>query len=156
MIAREVLERQLLELGIQELDCEPEFRIIWADMADVISVQYGGTNALKTDFTRTGKRTKMGVYIDKTNSYRRYYVNTVIDGRRQDAYDAVTQTVPCDRYRAPPSVPRMLLAILWVILTYWLVRLFRGRAAAARRLDGFRESTVDRPQFRDAEICKLT
>lgn len=31
------------------------FQNIWADHADVISIQYSGTPALKTDFTRTGK-----------------------------------------------------------------------------------------------------
>ena len=37
------------------------FKNLWADHADAIANQYTGTGALKTDFTRTGKRTKMGL-----------------------------------------------------------------------------------------------
>jgi hypothetical protein len=33
---------------------------MWTKNADVLSILYTGTGALKTDFTRTGKRTKMG------------------------------------------------------------------------------------------------
>ena len=31
------------------------FRNVWADHADLLSKQYAGTGALKTDLTRTGK-----------------------------------------------------------------------------------------------------
>ena len=31
------------------------FRHTWADHANLIAVQYAGTGALKTDYTRTGK-----------------------------------------------------------------------------------------------------
>lgn len=39
---------------------EQKFRDIWTDNADFISIMYTGTPALKTDFTRTGKRSKAG------------------------------------------------------------------------------------------------
>jgi len=48
-----------------------------------MSLQYSGTNALKTDFTRTGKRTKMGAFTDFENSVVRYVKNNFMDGRRQ-------------------------------------------------------------------------
>jgi len=48
-----------------------------------MSIQYSGTNALKTDFTRTGKRTKMGAINDLQNSIVRYIKNNFMDGVRQ-------------------------------------------------------------------------
>lgn len=53
----------------------------------MISIQYSGTGALKTDYTRTGKRTKMGMLKDGVNSLTRYYKNNFTDGYRQDAID---------------------------------------------------------------------
>ena len=50
-------------------------------------MQYAGTPALKTDFTRTGKRTVAGVASDIQNSAVRYYKNNFSDGFRQDAID---------------------------------------------------------------------
>ena len=56
---------------------------MWGNNADAISMQYAGTGALKTDFTRTGKRTKMGMLRDGWNSCVRYVLNNFYDGRRQ-------------------------------------------------------------------------
>ena len=64
---------------------QPVFKNIWADHADMISVQYSGTGALKTDFTRTGKRTHYGTLQDGWNSAIRYYLNNFQDGDRTDA-----------------------------------------------------------------------
>ncbi|KOB66000.1 Recessive suppressor of secretory defect [Operophtera brumata] len=61
--------------------------VVWADHADMISTQYSGTGALKTDFTRTGKRSHMGLVRDGINSLTRYYMNNFSDGFRQDAID---------------------------------------------------------------------
>ncbi len=63
------------------------FRNVWADHADLLSVQYAGTGALKTDFTRTGRRTAAGMASDLANSAVRYYKNNFADGFRQDAID---------------------------------------------------------------------
>ncbi|RMX42694.1 hypothetical protein pdam_00011856 [Pocillopora damicornis] len=62
-------------------------RRIWADNADACSVQYAGTGALKTDFTRTGKRSTLGALKDGFNSAVRYYKNNFADGFRQDSID---------------------------------------------------------------------
>lgn len=63
---------------------------VWADHADVISKAYSGTGALKTDFTRTGKRSTEGAIQDGVNSMTRYFRNNFFDGPRQDAYDLFT------------------------------------------------------------------
>lgn len=51
--------------------------LVWADHANTISGQYSGTGALKTDFTRTGKRSIIGVAQDFMNSVKRYVKNHV-------------------------------------------------------------------------------
>jgi hypothetical protein len=48
---------------------------------------YSGTPALKTDFTRTGKRTKAGSIQDGKNSVHRYYINNFTDGYHVDCLD---------------------------------------------------------------------
>ncbi|KAA8576013.1 hypothetical protein EYC84_006176 [Monilinia fructicola] len=63
------------------------FRKLWADNADVVSKSYSGTGALKTDFTRTGVRTKAGALQDLQNSITRYARNNFLDGPKQDSFD---------------------------------------------------------------------
>ena len=43
------------QFGEMEPGFQTVFRHTWADHANLISVQYAGTGALKTDYTRTGK-----------------------------------------------------------------------------------------------------
>lgn len=95
MLANRSLINILQKLGIvlpgQTIQNSPYFesllRNVWADNADLISTQYSGTGALKTDFTRTGKRTKAGLLQDGINSMTRYYKNNFKDGFRQDSID---------------------------------------------------------------------
>ncbi|XP_055383120.1 phosphatidylinositol-3-phosphatase SAC1 [Condylostylus longicornis] len=96
MLARRSLNIVLKKLGVLQYEQNFEnvspafevlFKAVWADNADLISVQYSGTGALKTDFTRTGKRTKAGLIKDGTNSLTRYVLNNFYDGFRQDALD---------------------------------------------------------------------
>lgn len=98
MLAKRSLVQVLAKLSIlkphQSLEVatpsfETLFKNVWADNADLISTQYSGTGALKTDFTRTGKRTKWGLLRDGVNSLTRYYKNNFNDGFRQDAFDLV-------------------------------------------------------------------
>lgn len=56
---------------------------VWADHADTISIPYSGTGALKTDFTRLGTRTKVGVLNDGKNSVMRWIKNNFFDGQKQ-------------------------------------------------------------------------
>jgi hypothetical protein len=63
------------------------FKNLWADNADAISRQYSGTGALKTDFTRTGRRTRLGMLTDLLKSIVRYVRGNVLDADRQDGMD---------------------------------------------------------------------
>lgn len=91
MLARRSLRQVLEKLGIlhvgQTLESatafESLYKNVWADNADMISIQYSGTGALKTDFTRTGKRTVQGAMQDGINSLTRYFKNNLKDGFRQ-------------------------------------------------------------------------
>ena len=58
---------------------EDAFREGWTQNADQMSILYTGTPALKTDFTRTGKRTRKGAMMDGKNSLERYYINNYCD-----------------------------------------------------------------------------
>ena len=66
-----------------------KFRNLWADHADAISTLYSGTGALKTDITRTGKRTFEGMVSDLSNSIVRYIRGNFLDGYRQDGLDLI-------------------------------------------------------------------
>lgn len=95
MLGRWTLTRQLTDAGIlrpgQTCSDDPAFehlfRNIWADNADVVSNSYSGTGALKTDFTRTGNRTRAGMAQDFNSSLTRYVKNNFLDGPRQDGFD---------------------------------------------------------------------
>ncbi|GAA6061613.1 hypothetical protein JCM10212_000955 [Sporobolomyces blumeae] len=97
-LAKWVLNNQLRQIGVlsvkESVDEHPHFlsmfRNVWADNADTVSRAYSGTGALKTDYTRTGKRSKEGALQDGINSAMRYIKNNFLDGPRQDAYDLVT------------------------------------------------------------------
>lgn len=71
---------------------EAAFKAIWANHGDDISLQYAGTGALKSGFTRTGVRTKAGMLDDGVKSGLRYYRNNFKDGTKQDALDLITGT----------------------------------------------------------------
>lgn len=52
-----------------------------------MSLCYTGTPALKTDFTRTGKRSTAGAINDGKHSMIRYYINNFTDGYNNDCLD---------------------------------------------------------------------
>jgi len=58
-----------------------------------MSILYSGTPALKTDFTRTGKRTYAGAFNDGVNSVSRYYLNNFTDGYYTDCLDFLTLNI---------------------------------------------------------------
>ncbi|KXS17758.1 hypothetical protein M427DRAFT_54348 [Gonapodya prolifera JEL478] len=112
VLARRALTLQLREAGaLTERETvedavvfEKKFKAVWADHADAISIQYSGTPAMKTDFTRTGKRTTQGALADLTYSITRYVRNNFMDGSRQDAFDLVTGV-----YEVRPGGPSPLV-----------------------------------------------
>lgn len=156
MLGRWAVTRQLVDAGVlrageaanDDRDFEDMFRNIWADNADVVSKSYSGTGALKTDFTRTGKRTRAGMVQDLTNSITRYVRNNFMDGPRQDGFDVFLGTfLPPDstigsfqtfldrRPLAIQSIPYVLGASIFMITvatftrqlpdaTLWSLRLF--------------------------------
>ncbi|KAM4706340.1 phosphatidylinositol-3-phosphatase SAC1 [Rhinophrynus dorsalis] len=95
LLARRSLQAQLQKLGVlhvgqrieEQVQFEKVYKNAWADNANACAKQYAGTGALKTDFTRTGKRTQWGLLMDGWNSLIRYYKNNFSDGFRQDAID---------------------------------------------------------------------
>ncbi|EKM60821.1 uncharacterized protein PHACADRAFT_133631 [Phanerochaete carnosa HHB-10118-sp] len=128
-LAKWTLNRQLRELGIlnehEAIDSYEElirdFREMWSDHANEISIAYSGTGALKTDFTRTGKRTKLGLLEDGYKSIMRYLKNNFFDGARQDAFDLMTGTWTPRRGWSPqtlvsdrrPLATRAMPYVLW-------------------------------------------
>lgn len=96
MFSRWILQKQLsvlnfIDIAIPWRQLDKNFNFIfqnfWADNADAVSKSYSSTPALKTDFTRLGKRTLKGNLSDLNNSIVRYYNNNLRDGVRQDSYD---------------------------------------------------------------------
>ncbi|KAG4392336.1 hypothetical protein GLYMA_04G121500v4 [Glycine max] len=90
MIGRNMLEYQLRRLGVfgaeETISSHPNldenFKILWANHGDDISIQYSGTPALKGDFVRFGHRTIQGILQDGVNALLRYYFNNFVDGTK--------------------------------------------------------------------------
>eukprot|EP00878_Enallax_costatus_P012846 GHUV01013414.1.p1 GENE.GHUV01013414.1~~GHUV01013414.1.p1 ORF type:complete len:193 (+),score=73.94 GHUV01013414.1:214-792(+) len=94
------------------------FKNLWADHGDDIARQYAGTGALKSGFTRTGKRSIGGLVDDGVKSMVRYYLNNFQDGHKQDALDLISGAYKVKRdvrlrfqRQHSPLVP-VLLALL--------------------------------------------
>ncbi|CAF0979511.1 unnamed protein product [Rotaria sp. Silwood1] len=115
LLAKRMLEQQLQRYNIikynETIDSYKQlshtFKNIWADNADTISFQYAGTGALKTDYTRTGQRSMMGLVQDGYNSCMRYILNNFFDGFRQDGIDLFlgNHQISSNEGRAPESCP---------------------------------------------------
>lgn len=66
--------------GLQEL---------LANNGDALSMIYTGTGALRSGYTRSGKRTLAGLMDDVRKTAQRFYVNNFQDKSRQDAVDVL-------------------------------------------------------------------
>ena len=90
---RFILKEQLSNLGIisKDEDFDNELNVIlnniWTNNADTLSKRYTGVGALKTDFTRTGKRSAAGAVADGVKSVTRLYHSTFNDDYKQDTID---------------------------------------------------------------------
>ena len=142
MIARWILTRQLIDVGVlragesqdDDGDFASLFRNVWADNADVVSKSYSGTGALKTDFTRTGRRTRTGPLQDLNNSITRYIRNNFADGSRQDGFDVFLGAYLPSTYiggtlvfadRRPTliqAIPYILAASIFLVIVSTLTR----------------------------------
>lgn len=95
VIARHLLLQWLAKLGIisksrnssafEKLpdSLEQIFRSQWTNNADILSILYSGTPAMKTDFTATGRRTMKGNLKDGETAVKRYFLGHFYDNRRQ-------------------------------------------------------------------------
>ncbi|KAG2490107.1 hypothetical protein HYH03_011413 [Edaphochlamys debaryana] len=116
---------------------EREFKILWADHGDAVSTQYAGTGAMKSGFTRTGKRTFGGVLDDGYKAVVRYYVNNFQDGCKQDAVDLFTgafvmspgASVPL-RPQPSPLIPILISLAAIVFGAYQAGQLASGNLTA--------------------------
>jgi hypothetical protein len=150
MLGRWAVTRQLIDAGVlrtgetanDDREFEDLFRNIWADNADVVSKSYSGTGALKTDFTRTGKRTRAGMLQDLNNSVTRYVRNNFMDGPRQDGFDVFLGTyLPSDstfaniqlfidqRPLVIQAIPYILAASVFMVLVALFTRRMPDAAA---------------------------
>ncbi|KAI0557312.1 SAC domain containing protein [Gracilaria domingensis] len=121
-IAHQIMDTALKVMGVLDSDVdscstskflafEKQFKETWADHADALSRVYAGSGALKTDFTRTGKRSKLGTAQDGVRAIRRYLYQNFLDGRRQDGIDIMLGVVPMPGTSASPGAQRSLSVI---------------------------------------------
>ncbi|KAG8901889.1 hypothetical protein FRC00_003774 [Tulasnella sp. 408] len=91
-IAKTAIDKQAHDLGLlthPKFSVEKEgefiktFREVWSGPGNFIATAYIGTGALRTDFNRTGVRTKKGVAFDKLTSVWRYILNNHLAGYKQ-------------------------------------------------------------------------
>lgn len=141
VLSRNILHQQLIAAGIEKAgqspaqdpfakfstDLENCFRHMWSDNADVMSYLYTGTPALKTDFTRTGRRTYRGAMDDGINAVTRYYINNFTDGYFVDCLDFLTQRLTVDSeikkrraFFTPMKVQLMIVFISFFAVRYGL------------------------------------
>ncbi|KAL6043805.1 Phosphoinositide phosphatase sac1 [Balamuthia mandrillaris] len=92
-------------MSIEELP-ELDFMLknVWADNADFMSKQYTGTGALKTDYTRTGKRSVKGTMTDGVNSAKRFVNKQFKDDYKQMSMDLFLGRFLVQRRAYDPSL----------------------------------------------------
>ena len=95
VLARQILLQWLVKLGVMSKSrntsafeklpdsLEQIFRVQWTNNADILSILYSGTPAMKTDFTATGKRTIKGALKDGETSIKRFFLGHFYDNRKQ-------------------------------------------------------------------------
>ena len=116
---------------------EDIYKQIWINNANELSMLYAGTGALKTDFTKTGKRTLSGLLNDGFNSCLRYYINNFVDASKQDSIDLLLGNfrpdvgavspflLPCDNHENFYTTVNKALVL--TVLTFTLLLLISPR-----------------------------
>jgi uncharacterized membrane protein YgcG len=88
MIAMRALDAQVAKLGLVGVAPNGEaFRSVWSEQADALSQAYTSASALKTDFTRTGKRSLAGRIGDSLTSVKRLMNRAFTDAEKQEMLD---------------------------------------------------------------------
>jgi len=96
---------------------------IWANNGDQIAIQYAGTGALKSDFTRYGKRSFKGLIDDGINSIKRYFLNNFTDGKKEDSLNLFVGNYIVSKDKSPftsngPLFSRSLAILSILALLY--------------------------------------
>lgn len=126
-------------LAVASSAAEAAFKGAWADHGDDVSRQYAGTGALKSGFTRTGKRGLAGLLDDGVKSIVRYYLNNFRDGGKQDALDYTTGAYAPSKDRPSPFVPQPSPALPLLAAAVSLALAVSGaRSALTGGVDGVR------------------
>jgi hypothetical protein len=86
MVAQRALDAQVAKLNLGAVRPEA-VRRAWSEQADALSMAYTSASALKTDFTRTGKRSLAGVIGDSLTSVRRLMNRAFTDDEKQEMLD---------------------------------------------------------------------
>jgi len=96
---------------------EDQFRSAWTNNANAVSILYTGTPAMKTDFTRTGKRTFKGNLADGKYAITRYVINNFYDGYNQNCVDlSLAKLKPKETPYVRPSVNGFFIAFFMVLI----------------------------------------
>lgn len=95
---------------------EKNFKFMWADHGDNLSLAYSGTGALKADYVRTGKRTLMGNIHDGYLSCKRFYINNFKDGYNQDCHDYFLGVLHPKKHHFKQHSTRTLMFIFPILL----------------------------------------
>ena len=106
---------------------ESKYKTVWADHGDGISHAYSGTNALKADFVRTGKRTIQGTLVDGVLSSTRFIINNFRDGYNQDCHDYFLKALrpnkqPFKQHSLSNIITPIVCFILLGFVLYYLLR----------------------------------
>lgn len=104
---------------------ENVFREGWTDNADVMSYLYTGTPALKTDFTRTGKRTYKGAMNDGINSVTRYFINNFTDGYYHDCLDLSTLALSASsKFKERKAISPIKISVMVILMMTLFAKYF--------------------------------
>jgi len=78
------------------------FKNIWADNGDAISIHYAGTGSVISNVTRTGKRNFFGLIDHGMKTINRFYIGNFEDQIKQECIDVLvgqhTETVNGNLY----------------------------------------------------------
>lgn len=80
---------------------------------------------MKTDFTRTGKRTHKGAIDDGVNSVTRYFINNFNDGYNHDSLDICTGKLqPSSKLHNKSLLGPIKTSLVGMVFTYVLINSF--------------------------------
>jgi hypothetical protein len=138
VFARVILHKQLLSLGhrvsdpmgLFSGDLESCFRNFWANNTDIISLLYSGTKAMKTDYTRTGKRTIRGSLQDSKYGLTRYFINNFYDGSRKNQVDLFLGNMRLNKGKNNESKVKLFTFLVLIVIACISAQTIAGKVIA--------------------------